>query len=52
MIYQAELIEDSSWCIFAEHFQRFHIHSLMWNSISSYGGWIKFIWWLIKSNSL
>jgi len=50
--FQVKLIEKDSWCIFTELFQCFHIHIKMWRSIDSHGRWNKFIWWLIKPNSL
>ena len=52
MAYQAKLIEEYSWRIFAEPFYCIHIHIKMWWSIDSDGGLNKFIWWLIKPNSL
>jgi len=51
MSYQIKLIEEGSWCIFAERFQCLHIYIKMWRSIDSHSGLNEFIWWLIKSNS-
>jgi len=52
MTYQAKLIEEGLWHIFAKLFHCIHIHIKMWWSIDSLGGSNEFIWWLIKPNSL
>jgi len=52
MAYQAKLIEEDSWHIFAKSFHCFDIHIKTWWSIDSYGESNEFIWWLIKLNSL
>ena len=48
MAYQAKLIEEDSWRIFAERFHCIHIRIKMWWLIDSHGGSNEFIWWLIK----
>jgi len=48
IIYQTELMEESSWCIFAKHFQCFHIHIKIRWSIDLHDWWNKYIWWLTK----
>jgi len=52
MAYQAKLIEEGSWRIFAEPFHCIHIRIKMWHSVDSYTESNEFIWWLIKPNSL
>ena len=43
MAYQAKLIEEGSWRIFAEPFNCFHIHTKVWLSIDSHDGLNEFI---------
>ena len=52
MAYQAKPIEEGLWRIFPELFHCIHIHIKIWWLIDSHEGSNKFIWWLIKPNSL
>ena len=52
MAYQAKLIEEGLWHIFAEPFHCIHIYIKIWWSIDSHGGSNEFVCWLIKPNSL
>jgi len=52
MAYQAKIIEESSWLIFAEPFHCFHIHIKMWSSINSYDEMTEWVYLMVYQAKL